>query len=146
MSHDFKRFPELTNSQMQFYYFESPHKQITGPFSSTVTKVIDGDTIKVKWVERDFDFPIRFAEIAAPEMKEDGGHASQSWLEEQLLGKEVEVVPTKSRVEKWGRLLANVSQGGMNMNSMSVNTAHAVKWEDRVQGIPDFNLEVMRWL
>ncbi len=78
--HDFKRFPELTNSQMQIYYFESPHKQITEPFMAKVVKVTDGDTIRVTWAERDFNFPIRMAEIAAPELDERGGLDSQKFL------------------------------------------------------------------
>ena len=28
MVHDFKQWPELTNGQMAYYYFDSPHKQI----------------------------------------------------------------------------------------------------------------------
>jgi len=73
MAHDFKRFPELTNRQMNLYYFESPHKQITQDFVAKVVKVTDGDTIRVKWEDRDFDFPIRFIDIAAPELDEIGG-------------------------------------------------------------------------
>ena len=136
MAHDFKRFPELTNSQMQIYYFESPHKQIVEPIMVKVVKVTDGDTIRVLWAERDFNFPVRFAELAAPELDERGGLASQSWLENQILGKEVEILPTKSRVEKWGRLLANVIFLGMDMSALSVDTGHAVSWKDR---------EVDRW-
>ena len=77
--HDFKTFPELTNSQMQIYYFQSPHKQIIEPFMAKVVKVTDGDTIRVLWDERDFTFPVRFAELAAPELDERGGPESQSW-------------------------------------------------------------------
>ena len=45
MPHDFKLFPELTNSQMQIYYWDSPHKQITKNFMAKVLRVKDGDTI-----------------------------------------------------------------------------------------------------
>ena len=136
MAHNFKLFPELTNSQMQIYYFESPHKQIVEPIMVKVVKVTDGDTIRVKWAERDFSFPVRFAELAAAELDERGGLASQSWLEKQILGEEVEIIPTKMRVEKWGRLLANVMFLGMDMSALSVDTGHAVSWKDR---------EVDRW-
>jgi len=131
MAHDFKNFPELTNSQMLIYYFESPHKQIFEPFMAKVVKVSDGDTIRVKWDERDFDFPIRFADLAAPEKDERGGPASQSWLEDQILGEEVEIVPTKLRVEKWGRLLANIFFLGMDMSAQSIDAGHAVSWKNR---------------
>ena len=85
MGHDFKRFPELTNNQMQFYYFESPHKQIVEGFLAKVIKVTDGDTIRVYTDSRNFDFPVRLANIDAPELGE-GGEVSKSWLTSQILG------------------------------------------------------------
>ena len=134
--HDFKRFPELTNSQMQIYYFQSPHKQITEPFLAKVVQVTDGDTIRVLWAERDFDFPVRMAEIAAAELDERGGLESQRFLSNEILDEEVEIIPTKMRVEKWGRLLANVIFLGIDMSAHVINNGHAVNWENR---------EVERW-
>jgi len=92
MVHDFKKYPELRNSQLQIYYLDSPHRQIIENFTAKVIKVIDGDTIKVKWEDRDFNFPIRMAFIAAPEIKEEGGKRSQQWLEKQILGKDVDIL------------------------------------------------------
>ena len=144
--HDFKQFPELTNSQMQIYYFESPHKQIVEPFTAKVVKVIDGDTIRVLWDERDFNFPVRFAELAAPEIDERGGLESQSWLESQILDKIVEIIPTKLRVERWGRLLANVLLHNSDMSAESINNGHAVSWKNRNQSeIPNFEEEMKQW-
>ena len=131
MTHDFKLFPELTNNQMQIYYFDSPHKQIVEPFVAKVIKVTDGDTIRVTCNFRDFNFPIRFAELAAPELNETGGKESQSWLENEILGEEVMIELTPARVEKWGRLLANVMFRGMNMSQLSVLLGHAVPWSER---------------
>ena len=131
--HDFKRFPELTNSQMQIYYFDSPHKQIMEDFTAKVVKVTDGDTIRVEWAERDFDFPIRIKDLAAPELDERGGKESQRWLESKILGKEVEILLSRQRVEKWGRLLANVIYGGMRMSSESIINNHGVPWKEREQ-------------
>ena len=91
MAHDFKKFPELTNSQMDIHYFESPHEQIFENFHAKVVKVTDGDTIRVLWDRRNFDFPVRLIDINAPEMGE-GGEESQSWLERQILGKDVEIL------------------------------------------------------
>ena len=143
MPHNFKLWPELTNSQMQIYYFQSPHKQIVEPFTAKVIKVTDGDTIRVLWAARDFNFPIRLAELAAPELDERGGRESHSWLENEILGEQVEVIPTRMRVEKWGRLLANVIHLGMDMSQLSVDTGHAVSWEDRkTASIPDFKKEL----
>jgi len=131
MPHDFKRFPELTNNQMQFYYFDSPHKQIIENFTGKVVKVTDGDTIRVTADFRDFSFPIRMAKIAAPELDEEGGLASQHWLSEQIMGKYVDVVLTKSRVEKWGRLLAKIMFMGINLGSASMDAGYSVAWEAR---------------
>jgi len=120
MAHDFKKFPELTNSQMQFYYFESPHKQITEDFNARVVKVHDGDTIKVKWRERDFNFPVRLARIGAPELKESGGLESKMWLKNLIEGREVDIlIDPSNRVGKWGRIIGEIMFFGMNINNLS---------------------------
>lgn len=133
MAHDFKRFPELTNNQMRFYYFESPHKQIKDDFIARVIKVTDGDTIRVETDFRDFDFPVRFLDIAAPELKEEGGLESKEWLEEQLLGEEVRVeIEYENRVEKWGRLLGRIFRGGIDMNNMSLRLRHSILFDELI--------------
>ena len=125
MTHDFKRFPELTNSQMQFYYFDSPHQQITEGFMGEVVKVTDGDSIRVKTDFRDFDFPVRFAHINAPEMNE-GGAESKSWLEEQIMGEEVYVkVNPYNRVGKFGRIIGEVFFAGASMSQLSLMTGNS---------------------
>lgn len=130
MGHDFKKFPELTNSQFQFYYFDSPHKQITENFTAKVIKVTDGDTVRVDWAERNFDFPIRLARIAAPEIKE-GGKESQAWLEDMLLGEEINVgINEFNRVGKWGRLIGEIYFMGMNINNISKDLGHSISFED----------------
>jgi len=127
MAHDFKAFPELTNSQMQFYYLDSPHKQITEDFTGRVVDVHDGDTIKVKWAERKKPVVVRFINTAAPELKEAGGKESQSWLEKQILGEEVNVlIQPKLRVGKWGRIIGEIIFMGININQLSMETGHAV--------------------
>ena len=134
MTHDFKRFPELTNSQMRHYYFDSPHKQIGENFMARVIKVTDGDTIRVRVDFRDFDFPIRFMDTDAPEMNTREGQQSQKWLEEQILDQEVEIlIDPQNRIEKWGRLLGEVLFQGMNLNKLSILFNYAVKFEDRIQ-------------
>lgn len=141
MPHDFKNFPELTNRQMQVYYFQSPHKQITENFRARVVKVTDGDTIRVVWDERNFSFPIRIVNLAAPEMDERGGKESQSWLEHLIFGKDVDVIVSKERVEKWGRLLADVMTAGILISEESVRAGRGVAWEERgLSIIPNFDL------
>lgn len=132
MVHDFVNFPELTNSQMQIYYFASPHRQITEDLCVEVIKVHDGDTITARWYSRNFDFPIRFSNIAAPELDEEGGKESQSWLEEKILGKEVQVrIDPNNRVEKWGRLLGRIELDGMDVGDESIILTHSVRWKER---------------
>jgi endonuclease YncB( thermonuclease family) len=135
MVHNFKDFPELTNAQMDLYYFESPHKQIFEDFSARVIKIHDGDTITLRWRERDFDFPLRIVNIAAPELKEEGGKESQEWLESILSDQEIEIkINPKNRVEKWGRLLGNVFLGGLDIGELSVLNNKSVFWEARNDG------------
>lgn len=122
MGHDFKKYPELTNAQMQFYYFDSPHRQITEDFEAKVVRVIDGDTIRAEWSERDFDFPIRMLGIAAPEIKERGGAKGKKWLENQILGRNIEAqIDPKQRVGKFGRLLGTIFHLGENINQKSMD-------------------------
>ena len=142
MAHDFKRFPELTNRQMQMYLFDSPHEQITEDFFARVIKVSDGDTIRVETDFRDFDFPIRISNMAAPELNEQGGLESQEWLSNEILGKEVRVILSKERVEKWGRLLADIIVIGDRISEASVRNGHAVPWDERTEGTFDFEKEL----
>lgn len=144
MAHDFTRFPELTNAQMDFYYFESPHKQIFESFTAQVTKVHDGDTITVRWSMRDFDFPVRFANIAAPELSEEGGKEAQSYLESQLLGEEVDIIVNpRNRVEKFGRLLGRVVKGGVDIGDEQVTLGIVKPWNQRNEG--KIIAEEFRW-
>ena len=124
--HDFNRYPELTNSQMALYYFESPHRQIMEGFIAKVDKVTDGDTIRVNWTERDFNFPVRMAHINAPEMSE-GGRESKAWLENQIMGEEVYIkVNPRNRVGKWGRIIGEVFHNGINLNYESLREQMSV--------------------
>jgi len=147
MAHDFKAFPELTNSQMDFYYADSPHVQIFTDFEATVVKVHDGDTITVRWHERDFDFPVRLIGIDAPEMNA-GGLESKLWLEKQILNQKVEILIDKNqRVGKWGRILGQVFHNGMNINQESLMEGMSVPFDRRREGtIPDINAEMAAWL
>jgi len=135
MTHDFTAFPELTDEQMNFYYFDSPHKQIFESFRAQVIKVHDGDTITLRWFERDFDFPVRFSDIAAPELSEAGGEDSKNWLERKLLNEEVDVsIDPKNRVEKWGRLLGKIYFNGISIGDESINAGKSISWENRNDG------------
>ena len=135
MPHDFRKFPELTNEEMQFYYWESPHVQIMEDFEAEVVKVHDGDTITVRTNFRDFDFPVRFLDTNAPELNEEGGHESQAWLENKLLREMVTVsIDRSNRVGTFGRLLGNIIHSGMNVNEDSVRMGWATPFDQKNEG------------
>ncbi len=132
MSHNFKLFPELTNNQMAFYYFDSPHRQILEDFEGEVVKITDGDTIHVKWSEREKPIKVRLADIDAAEIDEKDGIKSRNWLEKQIMGKEVRVVINPGiRVEKWGRILGRIIHMGMDINQMSMDFGFSVPFAER---------------
>ena len=147
--HDFKNWPELTNAQMDFYYFESPHKQITRGFFATCVKVHDGDTITVRTNFRDFDFPIRLSYIDAPELNEPQGIESREWLKDRIIGKTIDVlINPADRVGKWGRILGVIMSDGMNINQESLMQRNAVAFGIQ-DFIPDFmgkELRREKWL
>jgi len=148
MAHDFKKFPELTNSQLQ-QHMVSPHHQITENIFVDVIKVIDGDTIRVHWEKRDFNFPVRFLGTNAPEMSE-GGQESKEYLEGVILDEEIElIIDKKQRVGKYGRLLAKIKSLGMDVGNMMIRLGYATTFEGRNQNkIPDLNksLRMEQWL
>lgn len=141
---DWINFPELRNDQLPLYQFASPHKQIYADFTAKVVKVKDGDTIDVRGAERDFDFPVRFLNTNAPEMNEEGGKESQSWLESRILGQTVDVlIDENNRVDKWGRLLGRIFHDGMDVNEESIRAGKATTFTARNEGmIPNFNKEL----
>jgi len=135
MARDWVKFPELRNSEVDLLYWQSPHKQIFEDFRAKVTKVIDGDTIRVLWNKRNFTFPVRFLGTNAPEMNERGGRSSQEWLEGKILGSKVDIlIDPKQRVGKWGRILGTIIYNGVNMNEATIWAGKATTFENRNEG------------
>lgn len=135
MVHDFKRFPELTNSQIDFYYWDSPHRQIFEDFSAKCVKVSDGDTIRVSVDFRDFEFPIRLLDIDAPELGRAGSEKAKSYLEKLILGRMIEVkVNRKNRVDKFGRLLGHVEFRGIDMGDEMLRIGLVTTFDNRREG------------
>lgn len=138
MAHDFKKFPELTNNQMGLYYFDSPHQQITEDFDARVVKVVDGDTIRVTCSFRDFDFPIRFANIMAAEKNEEKGIEARDHLADLIMDAEVEIIiDKKKRVGKYGRLIGKVRHKGFDIGEQMKQDGFSVGvWKEQM-GIKD---------
>lgn len=144
--YDWKRYPELTDVQLETLELMSPHPQIKGDFTATVVKVHDGDTVRVRVDWRDFDFPVRLANIDAPELSTgDRGMEARDFLQELVLGEEVEVkVNRLNRVEKWGRLLGDLWVNGISVMDALIHAGHAQPFEFRREGeLESFN-EMMR--
>ena len=140
MARDFVKFPELRNYELATEYWNSPHKQIVEDFKCKVIEVKDGDTIQVRWSERDFDFPVRFIDIDAPELSE-GGETSKESLTNLIQGEEVDILINPfRRVEKFGRILGRVIHRGIDVNEYMVNSSLAVPFSQRNEGkIQDIN-------
>jgi endonuclease YncB( thermonuclease family) len=118
MAHDFNRYPELTNNQMQFYYFQSPHKQIVEDFNAKIEEVVDGDTVKVSVDFRDFDFKVRLANINSKELGK-GGEEAKDFLKNKIEGLEVLIkVNPENRVGKYGRIIGDIVAMGQNVSEM----------------------------
>ena len=144
--HDYKNFPELSKAQLEEFQFTSPHKQITEDFEAVVVKVHDGDTVTLRTDFRDFDFPLRFLDIDAPELNE-GGQEAEEWLNALLLNKNVKIlINPYNRVGKYGRLLGKVLFNGLDVGEEMLHLAlvkpFGSKKEGHVPNISKFMTEV----
>jgi len=140
--HDFNKYPELTNRQLEILRFVSPHPQIIEDFDAVVVKVYDGDTIRVTCNFRDFDFPIRLLDIDSPEMNE-GGREARDWLRTKILGQKVRIlIDPQHRVEKYGRLLGRIIYNGLDVGQEQLYLGLAEPFQES-QGIPTMR-EVFR--
>jgi endonuclease YncB( thermonuclease family) len=111
--HDYQKYPELTNSELSEFGFMSPHEQITMDFDAFVVRVHDGDTITLRVGWRDFDFPLRFLDIDAPELS-TGDTKSRDYVKSMIEGQTVRIlVDGSNRVDKYGRLLGKVLFNGI---------------------------------
>ena len=108
------------SNDMILNYVHSDHLQITGDFSAKVVKVSDGDTVTLRTSFRDFDFPMRLANIDANEMN-DGGQFAKDYLTSRVLGKDVVVrIDSRNRVGKYGRLIGELFVDGQNLGDEMV--------------------------
>ena len=147
--HDFNKFPELTNKQIQELQLQSPHKQITEDFDATVVRVVDGDTIRLRTDFRDFEFPLRFLDIDAPEMNA-GGEVAKSWLKTRIEGRRVKILIDRTRrVDKYGRLLGKVFHGGLDVGNEELMLGLAIPFTRRTEGkLPNLDkmFSIKQWL
>lgn len=142
--HDYEAFPELTNTQLEELQFSSPHVQITDDFRAMVVKVHDGDTVTLRVSFRDFDFPLRLAEIDAPELN-SGGNVARDWLQDKVLGREVTVlIDPSNRVGRYGRLIGSLMYLGMDLGVEMYHLGLVSKFGSKNEGfVPELG-KIMR--
>jgi len=89
-------------------------------FTGTVTRVIDGDTVRVKLetgnlrLDKDEVATVRLAEIDAPELKQPFGPEARAALESMVLGKRVVVEYRKK--DCYGRIIGTLYRDGVSVN------------------------------
>ena len=140
--HDFKAYPELSNSEIGAFGFMSPHVQIERDFFAVVVKVHDGDTVTLRCDFRNFDFPLRFASVDAPELNTGiPGQEARDFVAGLIDGKEVLVKINRfNRVGKYGRLLGDVVVGGLSVSDLLLMFGYAKPFSRRMEGeLPDIN-------
>lgn len=132
--HDWIKYPELSNNELNNFGVLSPHPQITEDFTATVKKVHDGDTISLATSFRDFVFPLRFLDIDSPELNA-GGQESRDWLKNKILNEEVQIqIDPNNRVGKYGRLLGRVFYRGLDLGQEELYLGLALRFGTKEEG------------
>lgn len=134
--HDFERYPELSNAQLEVLGLTSPHQQIINDFDAVCVEVVDGDTIRVSTDFRDFVFPVRLGNIDAPELSE-GGDEAREWLATEIEGQEVRILMDQdNRVDKYGRLLGRVFHNGLDLGEAMLHLGLVFLFGTKNESLP----------
>lgn len=100
-------------------------------YKALLVRVIDGDSIEVD-VDLGFKItarmPVRFAHINAPELNQPGGKEAKLHLTALLESLDLRIITYKPK-DKYGRWLAVVYVGDMNINRQMVEDGHATAYE-----------------
>lgn len=97
-----------------------PRRLAAGSLTGTVTRVIDGDTVRVKLESRTakpgeaVTRTVRLAEIDAPELKQPFGSDAKAALESMVLGKLVVVEYHKT--DRYRRIIGTILLAGESVN------------------------------
>jgi endonuclease YncB( thermonuclease family) len=96
---------------------------LSTPKKVVITSIIDGDTIRASDGAK-----IRLIGIDAPELSSKECYATESTqlLKEYILQKEVELVPDRSEVDRYGRLLRYVYYNQELINALMVEKGAAI--------------------
>ena len=103
---------------------EDPPPSDCGPVRATVANVIDGDTVDLDTGDR-----VRYLMIDTPEItggnNDCWGEEARQANEDLVLGQEVTLRYDEECTDRFGRLLAYVSVGSREINSLLVERGHA---------------------
>ncbi len=104
-------------------------------YRATVLRVVDGDTVDLTV---DLGFRLTMADrfrlfgIDTPELRTptyDAGHAACLWLENLITEEELVIETHKPSRDKYGRWLATLFLGDVNVNTALIDAGHAVaRW------------------
>ncbi len=86
--------------------------------TSKCARVIDGDTIQLNDGRK-----VRLLDIDAPEIKQPWGLQSKKFLADLIEGKEIELIGSKK--DRYGRTLATIKLGDLDVNKRLVEMGHA---------------------
>lgn len=100
-------------------------------YRATILRVVDGDTVHAE-VDLGMDIRVRatlrLAGINAPEIGTPEGVAAKAFLTERIGTGPLVIRTTRDRREKFGRYLATLLIGDLNLNEAMVAAGHAVPY------------------
>lgn len=102
-----------------------------GPFdidNCYVIKIADGDTATCLKEDRKTQVKIRFAQIDAPESKQDFGTVSKQALSDMIFNKHISL--NVEEVDRYGRNVAEVFIDGINVNKYMVKNGYAWAYKE----------------
>lgn len=101
-------------------------------YTARVLRVVDGDTV---WAEVDLGFDVRRRDsfrlygINAPELGTPEGVRAKNWLLARLpVDTAVRITTMKDKREKFGRYLATIYLGELDVNLALLTEGHAVPY------------------
>jgi len=106
-------------------------------FFGKAIAVIDGDTVLV--LRKRKPVKIRLADIDAPEKGQDFGMASRRSLAEMVFGKQLRI--STRAVDKYGRIVAQLSVDGLNVNEEQVRRGMAWQYSHHFSDSRYINLQ-----
>jgi endonuclease YncB( thermonuclease family) len=107
-------------------------------YAGFVTRVCDGDTIVVLWEGAGMAVllpeRVRLSVIQAPELQpvvQPGAVAAKLWLSDLVLARTVYVWPARAWPDRYGRLIARVLVGGVDVGAALLAAGLVTIWRRR---------------